>query len=60
MEEEILTGPQLVTKFPILGSTMNLVRMRARGNGPPHYQIGFVTKYKVHEVEAWIEGKRSG
>ena len=57
-DEETLAAVPLCEKFPILGSYKNLMRMRARGEGPPHYLIGYVVKYKPSEVEKWIQEQR--
>lgn len=33
-------------------------RWRAKGNGPPGYQVGGCVRYRRRDVEEWLEANR--
>lgn len=41
-------------------SVKTLEAMRAQRRGPPFYRIGRLIRYRVDEVQAWIERQREG
>jgi excisionase family DNA binding protein len=56
---ERLMSPGEVARF--LGVPLHtLYRWRSRGDGPPGYRLGRHLRYRVDDVERWLEDHRDG
>lgn len=55
--EDWVDDRKLAVRTPISQITWQV--WRSRGKGPPYYKVGRRCLYKWHEVEAWLESKRT-
>ena len=56
--EMLLTTEQLAAYLGVPVATV--YGWRHRGSGPPGYRVGRFSRYRVSDVEAWIEERKLG
>jgi len=55
-EERLLSPEDLAAYLAVPLATV--YRWRYRGEGPTGYRVGRHVRYKLEDVEAWLEGRR--
>lgn len=56
MDEKLLNTKELAAYLGVVPST--IVQYRADGTGPDYIKIGQLVRYKIADVEKWIESKK--
>jgi excisionase family DNA binding protein len=54
--EQIMIEQEVADKLVVKKATTT--KWRARGKGPPFLKIGSKVRYRLSDVEAWIESRR--
>ncbi|MDR1112412.1 MAG: helix-turn-helix domain-containing protein [Bacteroidales bacterium] len=57
MKEKLLNTKELAEYLGIAVST--LLQYRADGVGPEYIKLGHLVRYRIPDVEAWLESKKS-
>ena len=57
--EQLLTGSQVAERLA-LGSARTLETWRQAGTGPPFVKLGKLIRYKVSDLNNWIETRTVG
>lgn len=58
MPNKLMTTQQLADYLEIAVST--ILQYRAEGTGPQYIKLGHLVRYRVSDVEAWLEAKAVG
>ncbi len=55
MNNNLLTTQQLAEYLGVAVST--LIQYRRDGNGPTYIKLGHLVRYRMQDVESWLEAK---
>lgn len=53
--DRLLTTPQVADLTGLATATLQNMRSRGLGEGPPYVHIGRAVRYRMSAVQAWIE-----
>jgi excisionase family DNA binding protein len=57
-DDEMITTPDASGYMRV--SPIYLKALRRKGGGPPFYRIGRLVRYKISDLDTWLEKRRVG